>query len=96
MNLLEKEASHQRAKYLKYKKLNMALSKKNMLVILDDPSESNYPSSSESDNSPDEVRKTPLRTTQSRLTVKKSATALPTPRRKPETMVAEMDLSSIN
>ena len=38
----------------------------------------------------------PLPNTQSWVTVTKSATALPTPRNKPETMVAEMDLSSIN
>ena len=42
------------------------------------------------------VRKPPSYTTQSRVTVTKAATALPTPRRKSETMVAEMDLSSIN
>ena len=40
VNLLEKENSHQRAKYLKYKKLNKAFSKKKTRVILDDPSES--------------------------------------------------------
>ena len=42
------------------------------------------------------VRETPLPTTQSWVTVAKAETALPTPRRKPETIVAEMDLSSIN
>ena len=42
------------------------------------------------------LRKPPLSRTQSRATVTKSATALPTLRRKPATMVAEMDLSSIN
>ena len=45
---------------------------------------------------PMKVRKTPLPTTQNRVTVTKSAAALPTPRRNYETMVAEMDLSSIN
>ena len=40
--------------------------------------------------------KPPLPTTQSRLTMKKAATALPTTRKKFETIVAEMDLSSIN
>ena len=52
-NILEKEASDQRAKYLKYKKLNKAFSKMKTRVILDDPSESNSSSSSEGDNSPD-------------------------------------------
>ena len=42
------------------------------------------------------VRKTPSPTTQSRVTLTKSAIALLTPRRKSETMVAAMDLSSIN
>ena len=41
-------------------------------------------------------RKTPQPTTLSWVTVTKAATDLPTPRRKSETMVAEMDLSSIN
>ena len=40
MNLLEKEASHQKAKYLNYKKLNKTFSKKKTHVILDDPSDS--------------------------------------------------------
>ena len=57
LNILEKEASHQRAKYLKYRKLNKAFSKKKTRVILDDPSESNSSSSSEADNSPDEGEK---------------------------------------
>ena len=54
---MEKEASHQRAKYLKYKKLNKSFSKKKTRVILDDPSEKYSSSSSEGDNSPDEVEK---------------------------------------
>ena len=54
VNLLEKEASHQRAKYLKYKKLNKAFSEKKTRVILDEPSESDSSSSSEAENSPDE------------------------------------------
>ena len=57
VNLLEKQASHQRAKYLKYKKLNKAVSKKNTRVILDDPSESDSSSSSEDDSSSDEGEK---------------------------------------
>ena len=57
MNLLEKEASHQRAKYLKYNKPNKAFSKKNTRVILDDPSESDSSSRSEGGNSPDEGEK---------------------------------------
>ena len=57
VNLLEKQASHQRAKYLKYKKLNKAFSKKKTRVILDEPSEIDSSSSSEDDNSPDEGEK---------------------------------------
>ena len=57
MNLLEKEASHQRAKYLNYKNLNKAFSKNKTHVILDDPSERNSSSISEGDNSPDEGEK---------------------------------------
>ena len=53
VNLLEKEASHQRAKYLQYKKLNKAFSKNKTRVILED-SESDYSSSSEEENSSDE------------------------------------------
>ena len=53
VNLFDKEASHQRAKYLNYKKLNKTLAKKNTRVILDDPSESDSSSSSEDNNSPD-------------------------------------------
>ena len=45
VNLLEKQASHQKEKYLKYKKLNKASSKKNTRVILED-SESDSSSSS--------------------------------------------------
>ena len=58
MKLLEKEASHQRAKYLKYKKLNKSFTKKNTrkeeTVIIDDTSDSNLYSSSEAQNSCDE------------------------------------------
>ena len=57
LNLLGKEASHQRAKYLNYKKLNKPFSKKNTHVILDDPSESDSSSSRNYDNSPDEGEK---------------------------------------
>ena len=46
VNILEKEASHQRAKYLKYKKLNKAFYRKKNCVIPDDPSERNFSSSS--------------------------------------------------
>ena len=53
VNLLEKQASHQRAKYLKYKKLNKAFSKKNTPVILED-SDSESSSSSKKENSSDE------------------------------------------
>ena len=88
---MEKETSHQRAKHLKYKKLNKAFSKKKTRIILDDPSESDSSSSSEGDNSPDEGEKS-MSTTQSRVTVKKAATSLPTPKRKPEPVFVEMDL----
>ena len=51
-NLIEKKASQEKAKYLKYKSLNKASSKKKTLVILED-SESDS-SSSEEENSSDE------------------------------------------
>ena len=35
VNLLKREATYQRAKYLKYKKLNKAFTKKKTRVILD-------------------------------------------------------------
>ena len=54
---MAKEASHQRAKYLKYNKLNKAFAKKKTRVILDDPSESNSSSISEDDNPSDEGEK---------------------------------------
>ena len=52
INLLEKKASQEKAKYLKYKSLNKASSKKKTLVILED-SESDS-SSSEEENFSDE------------------------------------------
>ena len=58
VNLLEKEASHQRDKYLKYKKLNKAFAKMNTPVIIDDPLDSDSSSSSESHNSRKEYKKT--------------------------------------
>ena len=62
MNLLERESPHQRAKYLKYKKLNKAFAKKNNpkeeTVILDDASDSDSSSSSEANNYPVEDEKT--------------------------------------
>ena len=57
MNLFDKEASHQRAKYLNYMNLNKSFSKKKTRVIIDDPSESDSFSISEADNSPDEGEK---------------------------------------
>ena len=58
MNILEKEASHERAKYLNYKKLNKAFAKKNTRKeetdILDDTSDSDSSSSSEAHNYCDE------------------------------------------
>ena len=56
VNLLEKQASRQRAKYLKHKKLNKAFSKKMTRVILED-SERDSSSSSEEENSSDEGEK---------------------------------------
>ena len=53
VNLLEKQASHQKAKYLKYRNLNKVFSKKKTLVILED-SESDSSSRSEEENSSDE------------------------------------------
>ena len=55
VHLLEKQASHQRAKYLKYKNLNQAFSKNNTRVILDE-SESDS-SISEKKNSSNEGEK---------------------------------------
>ena len=52
-NLLEKQASHQRAKYLKYKSLNKAPSKKSTPVILEN-FESDSSSSKEEDSSSEE------------------------------------------
>ena len=57
MNFLEKEVPHQRAKYLKYKKLTKGFYNKKTHVILDDPLESDSSSSSEGDNYPDEDEK---------------------------------------
>ena len=47
VNLLEKQASHQRAKYLKHKKLNKAFSNKNTCVILKDSESDSFSSSEE-------------------------------------------------
>ena len=64
MNLLEKEAAHQRAKYLKYKKLNKAFSKKKTskeeTFIIDDTLDSESSSSNEAHNSRDEDNKTSI------------------------------------
>ena len=64
MNLLEKEADHQRAKYLKYKKLNKAFAKKKTrkeeTFILYDTSDRDSSSSSEAHNSHDEDEKTSI------------------------------------
>ena len=57
MNILEREYAHQRAKYLKYKKLNKAFDKKEtpkeQTVILYDTSDINSSSIIEADSSPD-------------------------------------------
>ena len=60
MNLLEREASHKRDKYLKYNKINKAFSKKKTRVIIDDPSDSDSSSSSESHNYQNEDEKTSI------------------------------------
>ena len=52
-NLIEKKASREKAKYLKYKSLNKASSKKNTPVILED-SESDSSSSKEEISSSEE------------------------------------------
>ena len=61
---MEREASNQKAKYLKYKKLNKAFfnkkTPKEETVILDDTLDSDFSSSSEADNSPDEDEKTSI------------------------------------
>ena len=64
MNLLEKEAAHQRVKYLKYKKLNKYFSKKKIgkeeTAIIYDTSDSNASSSSEAHSSRDDDKKTSI------------------------------------
>ena len=64
VNLLVKEAVHQRAKYLKYKKLNKSSAKKKTrreeTVIIDDTSDSDSYSSSEAHNYRDEDEKTSI------------------------------------
>ena len=56
MNILEREAAHQRAKYLKYKNINKSFAKKNTSKE-DDTSNRNYLSRSEVYNSRDEYEK---------------------------------------
>ena len=64
MNLLEKEAAHQRAKHLKYKKLKKSFAKKKTRkeddVILYDTSDSDSSSISEAHNYRDEDEKTSI------------------------------------
>ena len=64
MNLLEKEAAHQRAKYLKYNNLDKAFAKKKTCkedtFILDDTSDRDSLSSSGAHNSRDEDKKTSI------------------------------------
>ena len=57
VNLLEKEAAHQRDKDLKYKKLKKAFVKNTTHAILDDPLDSDSYSSSKSHNSRDKYKK---------------------------------------
>ena len=61
MNLLDREAAHQRAKYLKHKKLNKSFATKDTpkekTVIIYDTSDINSLSSSEAYNSQDEDEK---------------------------------------
>ena len=56
VNILEREAAHQRSKYLKYKNINKDIAKKKTpkedTIILDDTSDSNSSSSSEDYNFP--------------------------------------------
>ena len=64
MNLLEREAAHQRAKYIKYKNLNKLFAKKKTrkeeTFILDDTSNGNSTSSSEAYNYHDEDQKSSI------------------------------------
>ena len=64
MNHLEKEAAHQRAKYLNYKKLNKYFAKtktrKEETFIIDNTSDSNSSSSIEARNYCDEYEKTSI------------------------------------
>ena len=61
---MEREADHQRAKYLKYRKPNKSFTKKKTpkeeTLILDDTSDSDYSTSSYDDHSPDEDEKTSI------------------------------------
>ena len=99
MNLLEREAAHQRAKYLKYKNLNKDIAKtknpKEETVILDDTLDSKSSVISEAHNFYGEDEKYPSPTTKSPLKMTKAATALSAARETIDSMVAEMDLSSI-
>ena len=64
MKLLEREAAHQRSKYIKYKKLNRAFSEKKNpkeeTVIIYDTLDSEYSSSSKDENYPDDYEKTSI------------------------------------
>ena len=99
MNILEREAVHQRAKYLKYKNVNKAFAKKKTpkeeTLILDDTLDSDSSSISEAEITLKNMRKPPSPTTQSLLTMKKSATAPSVARETFDSTVADMDLSSI-
>ena len=57
VNLLEKEATHQRAKCLKYNNINKSLAEKKTCVILDDTLDSDSSSISEAHNYRDEDKK---------------------------------------
>ena len=61
---MDREAAHQRAKYLKYKNISKAFTKKKTqkeeTVVLDDTSDSDSSSSSEAVNFPDEDENTSI------------------------------------
>ena len=87
-NLLEKKASQQKAKYLKYKILNQASPKIKTPVILEDSERDS--SSSEEENSSDEGEENSMTyDSVSGGEVTRVATTLPKLRRKPERTAAE-------
>ena len=94
------EAAHQRAKYLKYKKLNKAFAKKNTpkeeTVVLDDTSDSDPSSISEDDNSTYEYDKTYIAYDSESSDNDESSNGSIGSEETFDSTVAEMHLSSIN